>query len=65
MMTTQQLIDLPYAGSAERNVIMQKQWDYDYPTWFLECVGKITGVELTEHQRSDLIAVYNELLEGY
>lgn len=57
-MPPQQLIDLPYHGNAQSHVIGQKQWDYDYPAWFLEQVEKITGVKLSEHQRNDLIDVY-------
>lgn len=64
-MTPQQLIDLPYHGNAQSHVIGQQQWDYNYPAWFLEQVEKITGVKLSEHQRNDLIDVYEEVLEGY
>lgn len=64
-MTPQQLINLPGYGRSERHVIMQGKWDYDYPAWFMERISGITGVELTEHQRSELIDVYEEILEGY
>ena len=64
-MTPQQLIDLPGYGDADTHVIMQKSWDYDYPSQFIEDIQDVTGVMLDEYQRTQLIDVYRTVLEGY
>lgn len=63
-MTPQELIGLPHHGDAQNQVILQKQWDYDYPSWFIERGSEITGIELTEMQRDSLRDVYEGVLEG-
>ena len=65
VMTPQQLIDLPGYGNANMHVIMQKSWDYDYPSQFIEDIQEVTGVTMDEYQRTQIIDVYRTVLEGY
>lgn len=63
-MTPQQLQDLPGYGKAQTQVIQQGNWDYDYPSYFIERVAEITATQLTEDQKQGLIDVYENILEG-
>lgn len=65
MMTPQEMINLPGYGSGEQSAIAAKQWDYDYPAWMIGRIQEITGVELSEYQRNQLIDMHYEILEGY